>query len=174
MKSQNIILEVVPLYGREQYEKSVIAPLYSPNKAEHISKGKFPPAAHPKLMMKDPDFSEANNLETVTHASPKSPNFSRINKKPPSPSLSPLIGFGSKKNAKKIRIDLKKGKLLWVVTFQIGFFTYGWYRCIHLTHSLQKQLTCYLETEIGERLCRGGSWQITASMYPGLFKKQVR
>lgn len=109
MKSQNIILEVVPLYGREHYEKSVIAPLYSPNKAEHISKGKFPPAALPKSMMKDPDFSEANNLETSTHASPKSPNFSRINKKPPSPSLSPLIGFGSKKNAKKIRIDLKKG-----------------------------------------------------------------
>lgn len=109
MKSQNIILEVVASYGREQYEKSVIAPLYSPNKADHISKGKFPPAAHPKPMMKDPDFSEANNLETGTHASSKSPNFSRINRKPPSPSLSPLMGFGSKKNAKKIRIDLKKG-----------------------------------------------------------------
>ncbi|XP_070588131.1 partitioning defective 3 homolog B isoform X2 [Erythrolamprus reginae] len=109
MKSQNIILEVVPSYGREQYEKSVIAPLYSPNKAEHISKGKFPPAAHPKPITKDPDFSEANNLEIGTHASSKSPNFSRINRKPPSPSLSPLMGFGSKKNAKKIKIDLKKG-----------------------------------------------------------------
>uniref|UniRef100_A0A670YPX7 Par-3 family cell polarity regulator beta n=1 Tax=Pseudonaja textilis TaxID=8673 RepID=A0A670YPX7_PSETE len=109
MKSQNIILEVVPSYGREQYEKSVIAPLYSPNKAEHISKGKFPFAAYPKLMMKETDFSEATDLETNTHASSKSPLFSRINTKPPSPSLSPLMGFGSKKNAKKIRVDLKKG-----------------------------------------------------------------
>ncbi|XP_026528993.1 partitioning defective 3 homolog B isoform X3 [Notechis scutatus] len=109
MKSQNIILEVVPSYGREQYEKSVIAPLYSPNKAEHISKGKFPFAAYPKLMMKETDFSEATDLETNTHASSKSPIFSRINTKPPSPSLSPLMGFGSKKNAKKIRVDLKKG-----------------------------------------------------------------
>ncbi|ETE60729.1 Partitioning defective 3-like B, partial [Ophiophagus hannah] len=109
MKSQIIILEVVPSYGREQYEKSVIAPLYSPNKAEHISKGKFPFAAYPKLMMKESDFSEATDLETSTHASSKSPNCSRINMKPPSPSLSPLMGFGSKKNAKKIRVDLKKG-----------------------------------------------------------------
>uniref|UniRef100_A0A8C6XAZ2 Partitioning defective 3 homolog B n=1 Tax=Naja naja TaxID=35670 RepID=A0A8C6XAZ2_NAJNA len=109
MKSQNIILEVVPPYGREQYEKSVIAPLCSPNKAEHISKGKFPFAAYPKLMMKESDFSEATNVEISTHASSKSPNFSRINTKPPSPSLSPLMGFGSKKNAKKIRVDLKKG-----------------------------------------------------------------
>ncbi|KAM6461847.1 partitioning defective 3 homolog B isoform 2-T2 [Liasis olivaceus] len=109
MKSQNIILEVVPSYGREQYEKLVIAPLYSPDNAEHISKGKFPSAVLPKPMIKDLDFSGANNLETGTHASAKSPNFPRINRKPSSPSLSPLMGFGSKKNAKKIRIDLKKG-----------------------------------------------------------------
>ncbi|XP_066479187.1 partitioning defective 3 homolog B [Tiliqua scincoides] len=112
MKSQNIILEVVPPYSREQYEKSVIAPLYSPDNTDHVLKTKVPPPIHPKPVTKPVDFSGMDNLEPgvpiVLH-SPKSPNLPRVSRKPPSPSLSPLMGFGSKKNAKKIRIDLKKG-----------------------------------------------------------------
>ncbi|XP_061463903.1 partitioning defective 3 homolog B isoform X2 [Rhineura floridana] len=112
MKSQNIILEVVPPYSREQYEKSVIAPLYSPDNTEHISKAKVPPPIHPKPMTKEVDLSGTNNLETggrtILHPA-KSPNFPRVSRKSSSPSLSPLMGFGSKKNAKRIRIDLKKG-----------------------------------------------------------------
>lgn len=112
MKSQNIILEVVPPYSREQYEKSVIAPLYSSDNTDHVLKTKVPPPIHPKPVIKAIDLSGMDVIEPgvpiVLH-SPKSPNIPRVSRKPPSPSLSPLMGFGSKKNAKKIRIDLKKG-----------------------------------------------------------------
>ncbi|XP_053137545.1 partitioning defective 3 homolog B isoform X2 [Hemicordylus capensis] len=112
MKSQNIILEVVPPYNREQYEKSVIASLYSSDNTEHVSKAKAPPPIHPKPMTKGVDLSTVNNLEacvrTVLHPA-KSPNLPKVCRKPSSPSLSPLMGFGSKKNSKRIRIDLKKG-----------------------------------------------------------------
>ncbi|XP_077175345.1 partitioning defective 3 homolog B isoform X1 [Paroedura picta] len=112
MKSHNMVLEVVPPYNREQYEKSVIATLYSADNAEHVSKAKVPPPIYPKPITKAADTCGMNNLETgartVLHAA-KSPNLPRLSRKPSSPSLSPLMGFGSKKNAKKIRIDLKKG-----------------------------------------------------------------
>ncbi|KAL8183635.1 UNVERIFIED_CONTAM: Partitioning defective 3 B [Gekko kuhli] len=112
MKSPNIILEVVPPYNREQYEKSVIASLYSADSVEHVSKAKVPPPIHSKPITKTADMCGMNNLETgvrtVLHPA-KSPNLPKLNRKPSSPSLSPLMGFGSKKSAKKIRIDLKKG-----------------------------------------------------------------
>ncbi|XP_044287664.1 partitioning defective 3 homolog B isoform X2 [Varanus komodoensis] len=112
MKTQNIILEVVPPYNREQYEKSVIAPLYPPENTELVSKTKVPPPIYPKPVTKEVDLSGMNSLESgvqsgLHHA--KSPNFPRVSRKPSSPSLSPLMGFGSKKNSKRIRIDLKKG-----------------------------------------------------------------
>lgn len=113
MKSQNIILEVVPPYNREQYEKSVIAPLYSPDNTDQVSKAKVPPPIHSKPVTKAVDLSGMDNLESgvpiVLHSA-KSPNLPRVSRKPPSPSLSPLMGFGSKRNAKRIRIDLKKGQ----------------------------------------------------------------
>ncbi|XP_054827047.1 partitioning defective 3 homolog B isoform X2 [Eublepharis macularius] len=109
MKLPSIVLEVVPPYNREQYEKSVITPLYSADNVERVSKAKIPPPIHPKPT---PDMCGMSNLETgvqtVLHAA-KSPNLPKLCRKPSSPSLSPLMGFGSKKNAKKIRIDLKKG-----------------------------------------------------------------
>lgn len=120
MKSQNIILEVVPPYSREQYEKSVIAPLYSSDNTDHVLKTKVPPPIHPKPVIKAIDLSGMDVMEPgvpiVLH-SPKSPNIPRVSRKPPSPSLSPLMGFGSKKNSKKIRIDLKKGK--WLNYYQV-------------------------------------------------------
>lgn len=112
MKSPAITLEVVPPHSREQYEKSVIASLYSSDNAEHVSKMKVPPAIHSKPVPKEVDLSGMNNLETgtgtVLHPA-KNSNFPRVSRKPPSPLLSPLMVFGSKKNAKRIRIDLKKG-----------------------------------------------------------------
>uniref|UniRef100_A0ABM5EN23 Partitioning defective 3 homolog B isoform X1 n=1 Tax=Pogona vitticeps TaxID=103695 RepID=A0ABM5EN23_9SAUR len=112
MKAPAITLQVVPPYNREQYEKSVIASLYSSDNAEHISKMKVPPPIHSKPVPKELDLSGMNQLETGTRTvlhPAKSPNFPRVGRKTSSPSLSPLMGFGSKKNAKRIRIDLKKG-----------------------------------------------------------------
>lgn len=110
MKSHNITLEVVPPYNREQYEKSVIASLYSADSVEHVSKAKVPPPIHPKPITKAADNLETG-VRTVLHPV-KSPNLPRLSRKPSSPTLSPLMGFGSKRNAKKIRIDLKKGNVL--------------------------------------------------------------
>ncbi|CAI5761914.1 partitioning defective 3 homolog B isoform X1 [Podarcis lilfordi] len=108
MKYQTIVLEVVPPHSREQYEKSAIAPLYPADNAEHVLRAKVPPPIYAKPVTREVDLSGTNHLESGVHPA-KSPNFSRVSRKPSSPTLSPLMGFGSKKNAKRIRIDLKKG-----------------------------------------------------------------
>uniref|UniRef100_A0A8C4VZW6 Par-3 family cell polarity regulator beta n=1 Tax=Gopherus evgoodei TaxID=1825980 RepID=A0A8C4VZW6_9SAUR len=112
MKSSSVFLEVVPPYNREQYEKSVIAPLCLLANDEGVPKTKVPPPVLTKPAVKTLDLSGMNSLETDLQATlqhAKSPNLPRLGKKPSSPSLSPLMGFGNKKNAKRIKIDLKKG-----------------------------------------------------------------
>ncbi|XP_051642783.1 partitioning defective 3 homolog B isoform X7 [Manacus candei] len=111
MKFQSVILEVLPPYNREQYEKSAIAPLFLDNE-EGVPKAKIPPPIHPKPALKTINLSGTSSLEAGAQAmlqQAKSPNLPRLGRKPSSPSLSPLMGFGNKKNAKKIKIDLKKG-----------------------------------------------------------------
>ncbi|XP_059583079.1 partitioning defective 3 homolog B isoform X3 [Alligator mississippiensis] len=113
MKSQSVILEVVPPYNREAYEKSVIAPFCLLDTEEGVPKTKVPPPVHPKPAIKTVDLSGMNSLDTCVQATTlqqtKSPNLPRLGRKPSSPSLSPLLGFGNKKHAKRIKIDLKKG-----------------------------------------------------------------
>ncbi|NWR28705.1 PAR3L protein, partial [Tachuris rubrigastra] len=111
MKFQSVVLEVLPPYNREQYEKSAIAPLFLGSE-EGTPKVKIPPPVHPKPALKTINLSGASSLEAGAQATlqqAKSPNLPRLGRKPSSPSLSPLMGFGNKKNAKKIKIDLKKG-----------------------------------------------------------------
>ncbi|NWT77562.1 PAR3L protein, partial [Lanius ludovicianus] len=111
MKFRSVILEVLPPYNREQYEKSAIAPLCILNNEEGFTKTKILPPLHPKPAVKTINPSGASLESGVqgTLQQAKSPNLPRLGRKPSSPSLSPLMGFGSKKNAKKIKIDLKKG-----------------------------------------------------------------
>ncbi|KFQ61377.1 Partitioning defective 3 B, partial [Pelecanus crispus] len=112
MKFQSVVLEVLPPYNREQYEKSAIAPLCFLDNEEGVPKTKIPPPVHPKPALKTINLSGASSLEAGVQATlqqAKSPNLPRLGRKASSPSLSPLMGFGSKKNAKKIKIDLKKG-----------------------------------------------------------------
>ncbi|NXJ12099.1 PAR3L protein, partial [Odontophorus gujanensis] len=112
MKFQSVILEVLPPYNREQYEKSVIAPLCFIHNDEEVPKTRVPPPVHPKPTLKTVNLSGASSLDAGVQATlqqAKSPNLPRLGRKPSSPSLSPLMGFGNKKNAKKIKIDLKKG-----------------------------------------------------------------
>ncbi|NXN27956.1 PAR3L protein, partial [Nycticryphes semicollaris] len=112
MKFQSVILEVLPPYNREQYEKSAIAPLCFMDNEEGVPKTKIPPPVHPKPALKMINLSGASSLEAGVQATlqqAKSPNLPRLCRKSSSPSLSPLMGFGNKKNAKKIKIDLKKG-----------------------------------------------------------------
>uniref|UniRef100_A0A672TLQ1 Partitioning defective 3 homolog B n=1 Tax=Strigops habroptila TaxID=2489341 RepID=A0A672TLQ1_STRHB len=112
MKFQSVILEILPPYNREQYEKSAIAPLCFLDNEEGVPKTKIPPPVHPKPALKTVNLSGANSFEAGVQATlqqVKSPNLPRLGRKSSSPSLSPLMGFGNKKNAKKIKIDLKKG-----------------------------------------------------------------
>uniref|UniRef100_A0A663LXN8 Par-3 family cell polarity regulator beta n=1 Tax=Athene cunicularia TaxID=194338 RepID=A0A663LXN8_ATHCN len=112
MKLQSVILEVLPPYNREQYEKSAIAPLCFLDNEEGVLKTKIPPPVHPKPALKTINLSGASSLEAGVQATlqqAKSPNLPHLGRKSSSPSLSPLMGFGNKKNAKKIKIDLKKG-----------------------------------------------------------------
>lgn len=114
MKFPSVTLEVLPPYNREQYEKSAIAPLCFLDN-EGVPKPKIPPPVHPKPALKTISLSGTSSFESGVQATlqqAKSPNLPRLARKLSSPSLSPLMGFGNKKNAKKIKIDLKKGKSL--------------------------------------------------------------
>ncbi|XP_054236976.1 partitioning defective 3 homolog B [Indicator indicator] len=111
MKFPSVTLEVLPPYNREQYEKSAIAPLCFVDN-EGIPNPKIPPPVHPKPALKTINPSGTSSFESGVQATlqqAKSPNLPRLARKLSSPSLSPLMGFGNKKNAKKIKIDLKKG-----------------------------------------------------------------
>uniref|UniRef100_I3N0Z8 Partitioning defective 3 homolog B n=1 Tax=Ictidomys tridecemlineatus TaxID=43179 RepID=I3N0Z8_ICTTR len=112
MKSPDVLLHVLPPQNREQYEKSVIGPLNIFSSNDGVLRTKAPPPVHGKSGVKTVNLTGTNSPEA--DASPslqqnKSPRVPRLGRKPSSPSLSPLMGFGSKKNAKKIKIDLKKG-----------------------------------------------------------------
>ncbi|XP_074220223.1 partitioning defective 3 homolog B isoform X4 [Camelus bactrianus] len=112
MKSPRVLLHVLPPQNREQYEKSVIGPLNIFGNNDVVLRTKVPPPVHGKSGIKTVNLAGTSGLEEDTSASlqqSKSPPLPRLSRKPPSPSLSPLMGFGSKKNAKKIKIDLKKG-----------------------------------------------------------------
>ncbi|XP_061311050.1 partitioning defective 3 homolog B isoform X2 [Pezoporus flaviventris] len=112
MKFPSVILEILPSYNREQYEKCAIAPLCFLDNEEGVAKTKIPPPVHPKPALKTVNLSGTSSFEAGVQATlqqAKSPNLPRLGRKSSSPSLSPLMGFGNKKNAKKIKIDLKKG-----------------------------------------------------------------
>lgn len=112
MKSPSVLLHVLPPQNREQYEKSVIGPLNIFGNNDGVLKTKAPPPVHGKSGLKAANLTGAESPETDASTclqQNKSPRVPRLGGKPSSPSLSPLMGFGSKKNAKKIKIDLKKG-----------------------------------------------------------------
>ncbi|XP_045431531.1 partitioning defective 3 homolog B isoform X5 [Pipistrellus kuhlii] len=112
MKAPCVLLHVLPPQNREQYEKSVIGPLNIFGNNDGVSRTKPPPPVHTRLGIKTMNLTGTSSPEEDGSPSlqqSKSPRVPRIGRKPSSPSLSPLMGFGSKKNAKKIKIDLKKG-----------------------------------------------------------------
>ncbi|XP_006747610.1 partitioning defective 3 homolog B [Leptonychotes weddellii] len=112
MKSPSVLLHVLPPQNREQYEKSVIGPLNIFGNNDGVLRTKLPPPVHGISGIKSINLTGTGSPEEDALTSlqqSKSPRVPRLGRKPSSPSLSPLMGFGSKKNAKKIKIDLKKG-----------------------------------------------------------------
>ncbi|KAM7104248.1 partitioning defective 3 homolog B isoform 2-T2 [Molossus nigricans] len=112
MRAPCVLLHVLPPRNREQYEKSVIGPLNIFGNNDGVLRAKPPPSAHGKSGIKTANLTGTSSPEEDASTSlqqSRSPRVPRVGRKPSSPSLSPLMGFGSKKNAKKIKIDLKKG-----------------------------------------------------------------
>ncbi|XP_058405649.1 partitioning defective 3 homolog B [Diceros bicornis minor] len=112
MKSPSVLLRVLPPQNREQYEKSVIGPLNIFGNNDGVLRTKLPPPVHGKSGIKTVNLTGASSPEEDASTSlqqSQSPRVPRLGRNTSSPSLSPLLGFGSKKNAKKIKIDLKKG-----------------------------------------------------------------
>lgn len=114
MKHPSVLVEVVPSYNRELYEKAAISYLSALDN-QHEDDDEVPnikpppPPTHLKLNAKT--IEQSNGLES---AQPLHPSLvpeltSHVGAYSPPP-LSPL-GFGSKQYAKRIRIDLKKGNL---------------------------------------------------------------
>ncbi|KAB0379452.1 hypothetical protein FD755_007236 [Muntiacus reevesi] len=112
MKSPSVLLRVLPPQNREQYEKSVIGPLNIFGNNDRVLRTKEPPSVLGKSGIKTINLTGTSSPEEDASSlqQSKSPRVPRLGRKPSSPSLSPLMGFGSKKNAKKIKIDLKKGE----------------------------------------------------------------
>ncbi|XP_059024285.1 partitioning defective 3 homolog B isoform X2 [Mustela lutreola] len=112
MKSPSVRLHVLPPQNREQYEKSVIGSLNIFGNNDGVLRTKPQPPVHGIAGIKTVTLTGTGGPEEDALTSlqqSKSPRVPRLGRKPSSPSLSPLMGFGSKKNAKKIKIDLKKG-----------------------------------------------------------------
>ncbi|XP_004764270.1 partitioning defective 3 homolog B isoform X3 [Mustela putorius furo] len=112
MKSPSVLLHVLPPQNREQYEKSVIGSLNIFGNNDGVLRTKPQPPVHGIAGIKTVTLTGTGGPEEDALTSlqqSKSPRVPRLGRKPSSPSLSPLMGFGSKKNAKKIKIDLKKG-----------------------------------------------------------------
>ncbi|MGH0117043.1 UNVERIFIED_CONTAM: hypothetical protein FKN15_028155 [Acipenser sinensis] len=109
MKNQTVNLNVIPAPNRDRYEKTLIGHLYSLEHEDSVPKLQVPLPVKPKP-------APANRKSEIGHPltpqntslSPtKNINENTLVKK--NSSLSPLVGFGSKKIGKKIKIDLKKG-----------------------------------------------------------------
>ncbi|XP_051884687.1 partitioning defective 3 homolog B-like isoform X1 [Pristis pectinata] len=108
-------LQIVPSYNREQYEKFAIGSILS-HVREDDSKIKVPSSMRSKPAGKPTDLVYPNNAENSSPSiskklsSPKqlrSNNHFTYSRKASSPTS--LGGLGTKKQGKKIKIDLKKG-----------------------------------------------------------------
>lgn len=105
MKHPSVLVEVVPSHNRELYEKSAITclPLLEDEDDDVPNIKPPPPPTHTKLSGKISDH--INGLDSaLSLQSSVSPDPTRDGSSYSSP-----LGFGTKKIAKILRIDLKKG-----------------------------------------------------------------
>uniref|UniRef100_A0A3P8ZXP6 PDZ domain-containing protein n=1 Tax=Esox lucius TaxID=8010 RepID=A0A3P8ZXP6_ESOLU len=126
MRSPVVRLEVVPVFNRERYEKSLIGQLFNHSdspKALSKTTPKEPPPVKVKPTFKPTDSSaprlgeDSSNLEgrLLGSTQPVPVSLSPVSKVksdsplPKGPSHPTMMGFAGKKGGKKLKIDLKKG-----------------------------------------------------------------
>lgn len=120
-------LEVLPLANKERFEKSLIGHLFGTDSHSGPTQAKEPPPLKVKPMGKPaessvrqagPQESSSANMENRSLGSsfpvslyPRGKSSSPLLKK--SHTVSPLVGFTTKKGGKRLKIDLKKGMYAW-------------------------------------------------------------
>lgn len=121
MRSPAVRLEVLPIVNKERFEKSLIGHLFSIDSHDGTPQVKEPPPLKVKPVVRPvessvrqagpQESSSANNhsLGSTFPISfyPRGKSSSPLLKK--SHTVSPLVGFTTKKGGKRFKIDLKKG-----------------------------------------------------------------
>ncbi|MGH0121959.1 UNVERIFIED_CONTAM: hypothetical protein FKN15_077440 [Acipenser sinensis] len=109
MKNQTVSLNVLPAPNRDRYEKTLIGHLYSLEHEDSVPKLQVPLPVKPKPAPanRKSEIGHPPTPQNTSLSPTKNINENTLVKK--NSSLSPLVGFGSKKIGKKIKIDLKKG-----------------------------------------------------------------
>lgn len=124
MRSPAVRLEVLPMANKERFEKNLIGHLFSADSHDGTPRPKEPPPLKVKPMVRPaesssgrqagPQESSSTNVESRSLGSPlpiglypRGKSSSPLLKK--SHTISPLVGFSSKKGGKRLKIDLKKG-----------------------------------------------------------------
>ncbi|XP_053483215.1 partitioning defective 3 homolog B isoform X1 [Ictalurus furcatus] len=124
MRLPAVRLEVLPMANKERFEKSLIGHLFSTDDHDGTPRPKEPPPLKVKPMVRPaepssgrqagPQESCSVNMESRSLGSPlpislypRGKSSSPLLKK--SHTISPLVGFTTKKGGKRLKIDLKKG-----------------------------------------------------------------
>ncbi|KAK3568983.1 hypothetical protein QTP86_021610 [Hemibagrus guttatus] len=124
MRLPAVRLEVLPIANKERFEKSLIGHLFSTDSHDGSPRPKEPPPLKVKPMVRPaessscrqagPQESSSLNNESRSLGSPlpitlypRGRSSSPLLKK--SHTISPLVGFTTKKGGKRLKIDLKKG-----------------------------------------------------------------
>ncbi|KAI5628054.1 partitioning defective 3-like B isoform X1, partial [Silurus asotus] len=124
MRFPVVRLEVLPLANKERFEKSIIGHLFNTDGHDGTAQPKEPPPMKVKPMVRPADSSSGRQAgpQESSSASPENRSLGSplpINLYPrgkssspvlrKSHTVSPLVGFTTKKGGKRLKIDLKKG-----------------------------------------------------------------
>lgn len=128
MRLPTVRLEVLPMTNKERFEKSLIGHLFSTDSHDGTPRPKEPPPLKVKPMVRPAESSSCRQAGPQESSSmsmggrslgsplpfslyPRGKSSSPVLKK--SHTISPLVGFATKKGGKRLKIDLKKGTYVW-------------------------------------------------------------
>ncbi|GAA6110148.1 partitioning defective 3 homolog B isoform X1 [Tachysurus ichikawai] len=124
MRLPAVRLEIVPLANKERFEKSLIGHLFSTDSHDRTPRPREPPPLKVKPMVRPAESSSCRQAGPQESSSVKNENRSLGSPLPiglyprgrssspllkKSHTVSPLLGFTTKKGGKRLKIDLNKG-----------------------------------------------------------------
>lgn len=128
MRLPTVRLEVLPMTNKERFEKSLIGHLFSTDSLDGTPRPKEPPPLKVKPTVRPAESSSCRQAGPQESSSmsmcgrslcppvpfslyPSGKSSSPVLKK--SHTISPLVGFATKKGGKRLKIDLTKGTYVW-------------------------------------------------------------